>query len=304
MTNEIYNQGQKYGAKPELYVMKVGSNMNLVQSRIKLPWDGVQMFHDMAITKSYIILNSNPFGSKNMLALLLMLFGWNSLGNNLHWLEDEKSYFLVIDRQSLTLKATIPTEPFSSYHYVNAYDNPDGTISVYLARLRGHRDHLEDTFKDIFNKPFTSSTSSDVYRYELNPETSSVISASNVSPNAHPMEFPVIHEKKVGQPFRYYFSPCSKEDGYFSGYQKVDISTGDVLYYDLPEGTFGNELQFISSDATGEREDEGYLVTHVYNGLHHRSEILVLDAKTMTKIALAPLPHHIPYTFHGIFERD
>ena len=283
--------------------MKVDSNINLVQSPIKLPWDGQQLLHDMGITNKYIIINVCPFGFKDIIPLLLTAFGWSAWGNSFHFLDDEKSYFLIIDKDSFTLKATIPTKPFTSFHIVNAYDNPDGTVSAYLTRLRGHREYLEETYKDIFNKPFTPMNGNDVYRYDLNPETSSVISASNVSPNALPMEYPVIHEKKVGQPFRYYFTPSLRKVGFFNCYQKVDVLSGDVLHYDLPEGTFGNELQFISSDATGEREDEGYLVTHVYNGLHHRSEILVLDAKTMTKIALAPLPHHIPYTFHGIFER-
>ena len=72
-TNEIINQGQKFGEKPILYVMKVDSNMNLVQSPIKLPWDGIQIIHDMGITNKYIVIYLSPYGSKNKFSMLLML---------------------------------------------------------------------------------------------------------------------------------------------------------------------------------------------------------------------------------------
>ena len=75
-----------------------------------------------------------------------------------------------------------------------------------------------------------------------------------------------------------------------------DISRGDVVYKDPSEGTYGNELQVGSSDAKVENERTSK------TACINRSEILILDANAMIKISLAPLPHHIPYSFHCVFE--
>ncbi|MGB1498882.1 carotenoid oxygenase family protein, partial [Alloalcanivorax venustensis] len=47
-------------------------------------------------------------------------------------------------------------------------------------------------------------------------------------------------------------------------------------------------------------EGDGYLCTAVYDAHTHRSEIVLLDARseTLEEVAAVPLPHHIPHGFH------
>lgn len=54
---------------------------------------------------------------------------------------------------------------------------------------------------------------------------------------------------------------------------------------------------------TGEGEDDGWLLSLVYDGAEHRSRLYVLDARDVEaeQLAIVHLPHHVPYGFHGTF---
>ena len=61
---------------------------------------------------------------------------------------------------------------------------------------------------------------------------------------------------------------------------------------------YPGELQFIP-DPEGEEEDDGLLVTVVFDGAREQSYVLLLDGKTFTEVNRAYLPHIIPFSFHG-----
>ena len=47
-------------------------------------------------------------------------------------------------------------------------------------------------------------------------------------------------------------------------------------------------------------ESQGYLLTAVYDANTEMSELLILDAETLSEpIAMVPLKNHIPHGFHG-----
>ena len=48
-------------------------------------------------------------------------------------------------------------------------------------------------------------------------------------------------------------------------------------------------------------EDDGYLMDIVYHTESHTSSFVIIDAKTMEEIFMAPLPQRIPYGVHGIW---
>ena len=50
-------------------------------------------------------------------------------------------------------------------------------------------------------------------------------------------------------------------------------------------------------------EDDGYLVTFVYDEATDKSDFVVYDARTMssTPLATVPLPVRVPHGFHGLW---
>ena len=47
------------------------------------------------------------------------------------------------------------------------------------------------------------------------------------------------------------------------------------------------------------REDDGYVLTFVYDSATHTSELVVLDASGLQTLATVKLPQHVPPLFHG-----
>ena len=80
---------------------------------------------------------------------------------------------------------------------------------------------------------------------------------------------------------------------------KYDRQTGVRSEVDLGRGRMPGEPVFVPAD-NGRNEDDGYLMTFVYDATSNTSEFVVMDAATMsdTPIATVHLPR-VPHGFHG-----
>ena len=91
---------------------------------------------------------------------------------------------------------------------------------------------------------------------------------------------------------------------WFNAIQKLDHHTGEMTLHDYGEGRFTSEANFIPR-AGSTAEDDGYLLSIVYNHERRKSEIVIVDAQDMqAEIAVIPLEHHVPFGFHGGFYNE
>jgi carotenoid cleavage dioxygenase len=110
-------------------------------------------------------------------------------------------------------------------------------------------------------------------------------------------EFPRVDERLVGKRHRYGYAPVG------------EVVFGDTLLkHDFLRASthsrcFGAEREvgeFIfhpsSPDAA---EDDGVLMGYVYDRRTDRSELAILDARTLQDVASIKLPHRVPAGFHG-----
>jgi beta,beta-carotene 9',10'-dioxygenase len=67
-------------------------------------------------------------------------------------------------------------------------------------------------------------------------------------------------------------------------------------------GRYPGEPVFVAAPEARD-EDDGVLLSVVFDGERGNSFLLVLDARDLTELARAEVPHHIPYGFHGQFVR-
>ena len=83
---------------------------------------------------------------------------------------------------------------------------------------------------------------------------------------------------------------------------KIDLESGArQLWSAAPRGFVGEPVFVPRPHAS--REDDGWLLTLVYDATHHRSDLVILDSLDMNQgpIARLHLKHHIPYGLHGNF---
>jgi len=70
---------------------------------------------------------------------------------------------------------------------------------------------------------------------------------------------------------------------------------------DYGRDRYTSEALFVPRDGA-KSEDDGYLLSFVYDAATHRTEIVILDAlDPETEIAAVKLSHHVPFGFHGHF---
>ena len=80
---------------------------------------------------------------------------------------------------------------------------------------------------------------------------------------------------------------------------KYDRQTGERTLLELGAGRLPGEPVFVPA-AGGSAEDDGYLMTYVFDASTNSSEFVVVDASTMSSemVATVHLPR-VPFGFHG-----
>jgi len=113
-------------------------------------------------------------------------------------------------------------------------------------------------------------------------------------------DFPRINGRHGGQPYRYIYTAHWGEHVAGGAAMKHDIERGATEVHDYGPGRVTSEPVFVRKpDAVA--EDDGWIISSVYDADSHRSDIVILDAQDFAgdPIATIRLPVRIPFTFHG-----
>lgn len=126
-------------------------------------------------------------------------------------------------------------------------------------------------------------------------------------------EFPRIDERYAGRRNRYGFYTChatsrvrdDSESVLYDSVARFDFNTGERRMYTVPNGDVVSEPVFVPRVSEAE-EGDGWLLTVAWRGQEKRSDLLVLDATDLAAgpIAIARLPHRVPFGFHGNWRAD
>lgn len=255
---------------------------------VPLDTDGPAMMHDFAMTENHVIFMELPvlFSMFKAVTMDPFPFGWD---------EDAPCRMGVLPKNGSAEDLRwfdVPT--CFIFHTMNAFEAGD-EIVMDAARY----DSLWVKGSGDFNHPAY------LNRYSFNLK-SGAVSVNQV--NDQSMEFPQINRQLWGRDYRYGYSLSSgMEDGHMSydgatGFIKFDMKTGEAEQHRLPKGVAPAEPFFVAaSGATA--EDEGYVLSYVYQPSTHTSEMWILDASNLSADPLAKvkLPVRVPIGFHGVW---
>ena len=115
------------------------------------------------------------------------------------------------------------------------------------------------------------------------------------------LELPRIHDgRATAQPYRYVYGVGTREMCNFTDQLlKIDVETGAAQTWH-EAGTYPGEPVFVPHPE-GAVEDDGVVLSVVLDPDTEQSFLLVLDAASFEERARAPVPHAIPFGFHGQF---
>ncbi|XP_078435749.1 carotenoid 9,10(9',10')-cleavage dioxygenase-like [Wolffia australiana] len=303
-TDELFTFG--YGQKPPYVTYRVVTKDGKILDPVPITIQEPVMMHDFAITENYAIFMDLPlyFRPKNMVKNGTLIFTFDPT---------KKARFGVLPRYAkdeLQMKWFELPNCFI-FHNANAWEDGDEVVLITC--------RLNNPDLDMINGDFSESADNfknELYEMRFNMKNGS---ASQRQLSGSTVDFPRINESYTGRKQRYVYATMFHTVTKIKGIVKFDLHVepkvdgklevgGNVAgIFDLGPGRFGSEAIFvprqpgISSD-----EDDGYLIFFVHDENTGKSEVNVVDAKTMSPdpLAVVELPKRVPYGFHAFFVNE
>jgi carotenoid cleavage dioxygenase-like enzyme len=124
------------------------------------------------------------------------------------------------------------------------------------------------------------------------------------------IEFPRIDERLTGQAYRYGYAVHYKnyeenKPARDTALIKYDLKSGACVSYDPGPGYISDECVFVPVSEQA-AEDEGWVLSFVYDSHQKTSELVIIDATDFAKgpVAKVRLPRRVPFGFHGSWFSD
>lgn len=265
------------------YLVIDQSGKAITKSQIHLPHQ--PMIHDTAITSNYVVVLDFPV-TFSLLTAVTGTFPYV-------WNHKRPSRIGLLPRDgdsSKTLWTEIPTS--FAYHIMNAYEDHDDVIVDVVKNAMNFDAKIEGRN----NKAPT------LVRWTINLKSGkffeTILSERSV-------EFPRINDAYVGKQYRYGYTATFTSDLQFGAAYKHDLLEGQTLVHDYGQGRRTLEPVFVSKSGAVS-EDEGWLLSYVFDENTHTTDVVILDAQNFEgePVATIHLPVRVPFGFHGNWIAD
>ncbi len=290
-TGEMHFFG--YGFMPPFVTYHVADAAGQLVHTQAIDVPGPTMIHDFAISRNYAIFLDLPvtFNIEDAMSGG-MPFGWEEgygarigLLNRDAARRGEQPRWFDIDLCYI-------------FHIMNAWDDgPDGhTVWLDAGRHASMWQGGADKFEPCYLWR---------WRFDLNTGT---VHEEQLDDREH--AFPRIDDRRCGLQNKVGWALSSRDQGSSemdgsSVFLKYDLGKGTSEVHDFGPTTVSGEPVFVPS-ANGTAEDDGYVITYLYDKATQSSSFVVLDARDMgaEPLAIVPLPQRVPFGFHGSWIAD
>ena len=296
-TGEIFNFGVTPALNAILNIYKSDSTGKIIKTATH-QLKGVPIIHDFVLAGQYLIFFISPV----RLNLWPVLLGTSNYSDSLEWLPQLGTQIIVFDRESLSLVSQGETESWFQWHFANGYVDATGAVIVDIARYEDFQ--TNQYLREVATGETHTIAKSTFSQVQLNPLTGKVIKIEQLS-DKH-CEFPSVPQQNVGQFSRY---------TYMSGFQPgtdiakeiintiacFDHQTGNLIAANIGENRYPSEPIYVQDS---QKSDQGWLLTVIYDGNTHSSEVWVFasDALNQEPVCKLGLPSVIPHSFHGTWK--
>ena len=243
------------------------------------------MAHDFGVTATRVVFLDLP---------VVFDLGLASLGRPLpyRWMPDAGARLGVMPRSGSNHDVRwISIDPVYVFHVLNAFDDGDVVVMDVL--------RYDRAFDTAPGQPIASGLAV-LARWTIDPVANRV---TEQRLDDVPVEFPRIADAVAGRPHRYGY--CSRlggraEDPAFEGLVKYDLVRDESTRFDPGEHRSPGEAVFVRA-ADGRGEDEGWVLSIVFDAVRGASDLVILDATSFAgpPVATVHLPARVPSGFHG-----
>ncbi len=292
----LYNFGMSYGAQTwiDLYALP---DDGAARRMGRVPLAHPVMLHDFIVTGDHLVFFISPI----RVLVWRMMMGLRSFTDNLRWTPSDGSEVIVVPIDEPENITRFHTEPFCCFHFASGFEQGDQIVVDYIrypdSRMLGSLgDGTRLTWTDR-----STHVHGMLHRARIDLRAKTL--------HSEPLwdgacEYPRLAPSGEGaRPQTLWMQSARYVDDVLRFAVTRVEPTGEVRdrvrvqHHRLDAGQLSSESVFVPDPEGG--EDEGSLLTLVFDSYTERSHVLVLDARTLVFQARVLLEQAIPLTFHG-----
>jgi all-trans-8'-apo-beta-carotenal 15,15'-oxygenase len=258
-----------------------------------LPLPAATLLHDFIATPRYLVFLAPPM----KFHLLRMLLGQVAVGRSLEFDASKGTEVIVVPIDDPGRPVRFTADPFFQWHFVNAFEER-GEIVIDLIRYEDF--DINVILGEIVTGEQKDPPMGRLSRLRLDPVRRRLSSARLWEVSC---ETPSMSPSVVCRDGRYVYLVANSPEGALGApdlLAKVELRTGRAQTLSPGPGQYPSEPLFVPRPGATE-EDDGYLLSLIYDSRHHASHLAVFDARRLAEgpLARAWFDHHIPFTVHG-----
>jgi all-trans-8'-apo-beta-carotenal 15,15'-oxygenase len=299
-----------------IQLYEIDANTGAIVSKpVSITVPGVALMHDTVLTQNYVVFSWN-LCNLDSIGGLQALLGVGPFAGALALDAGGKHVIMCIPRTLLASGADVDglqddrikriEAPFSfAFHFGNAYEDERG----HLIFDRIETDDRKFDFgmsmiragkgKPVWEVvPWDALESYKLVRYHLDVEKEILLDRKILSSTGS-IEFPTISQNLSTRRHKFLYTvashdPSSTHYGFPGSWCKMDATNGKILatYICEPYESVGEPC--IIPKIGGVDDDDAYLISFINNGRDLTTDVVLLDAKTLTEVSRAALPSFIP----------
>jgi carotenoid cleavage dioxygenase len=284
-TGELHFFGYGY-APPFLTYHRADAAGRLVQSEV-IPVPGPTMIHDFALTEGHVVFMDLPV----VFDLALAQTG----AFPYRWSDEYGARLGVMPRGGRAVDVRWhQVAPCYVFHPLNAFE-ADGALVLDVVR-----------YPELWRESASDAPPATLHRWTVDLRGGGAVREQPLDDRA--IEFPRCDERRVGLPNRYGYAVHTArglDTATGTALIKYDLRAGTSAVHDCGPGRVPAEAVFVPA-ADDAAEDEGWLLTYVYDSARDGSDLVVIDAADVSgkPVATIALPQRVPFGFHGSWIGD
>lgn len=287
-TGELFNFGTVFGPRNRLLIHRVDAAGRMDPPR-SLDLERLVFLHDFTLTRRFLVFFLFPVSFD----VVRSLVGLMPPAEGIRQQTGAPTRIWLVPRDGGPTRVA-EARPGFVFHFTGAHDDGERVI------IDGFR---MDNFPRLGRGGLQQSTPIIDYAPPILTRFTVDLARGTTDERAmteHLGELPSVSPLAGLGPRRYTWAIGARPghpDPFFHGLWKLDTESGDLRMLDLGDDLPGEPV--IVPRPGAREQDDAWLLSLVYRAGSRRSDLLILDARTLDEVACVALPHHVPPGFHG-----
>ncbi|XP_063420661.1 beta,beta-carotene 15,15'-dioxygenase-like [Mytilus trossulus] len=258
--------------------------------------------HSFSVTKNYVIFIGQPVSIN-----IMKVAEYGDIQDAMEYRYNDSTFIYVVDLRTNKV-TTVKYDTFVSYfHQINAYEENNKIIVDICTQNSSNMFSMDLNYIRSVTLRNNITIYSGIKRFTIDLNTKSV-SAESFEPSknnsfANNLDMPSINENFRHVKYCYAYGLVIKADN--KHFNKWALVKKDVCRVDgdlswAIDNHYPSEAWFEPTP-NSTREDDGVLMTHVFDGIKKESYLVLINATTMQTLSKGILPTTMPFSFHGRF---